>query len=89
MKKTGKMMKQILDRIGQAWCRLRHPTHRWPVHGHYECPVCLRRYAVLWANDAARLTPEPARTCRSIAGGWREMSMGAPLPGGTTLAARL
>jgi hypothetical protein len=39
--------------IGGLWCSLMHDSPRWPVHGHYECGVCGRRYRVPWAEAAS------------------------------------
>jgi hypothetical protein len=47
-------------RIGAAWCRLTHASLMWPVHGHYDCRTCGRRYPAFtetpiagWSNEIA------------------------------------
>ncbi len=41
-------MKNVVSRVGGAWCRLTHPTPMWPVQGYYRCPKCLRSFPVPW-----------------------------------------
>jgi hypothetical protein len=58
-------MKAILSQLGDLWCHAMHSTPRWPVRGYYECPDCLRRHPVPWANRAwphqkAHIEPSPA-----------------------------
>jgi len=60
-------MNAFLSQAGDAWCRLMHPAPRWPVCGYYECPACLRRYPVPWANrslygPATSVMPLPSAT---------------------------
>ena len=43
-------MAALFAEIGRRWCRAMHQKPRWPIHGQYECSVCLRRYAVPWSN---------------------------------------
>lgn len=38
------MYKQLRSRIGALWCGLAHDSVMWPVHGHYKCRTCGRRY---------------------------------------------
>jgi hypothetical protein len=38
------------DRIGALWCSMLHDSPKWPIHGHYECSACGRRYRVPWAE---------------------------------------
>ncbi len=87
MKRTGKLLKQFLNRMGEVWCQIGHPAPRWPINGQYECPACLRRYPVVWANDSAQLEQPPAP--RVAAGGRRAMPAAAALTGRAALAARM
>jgi hypothetical protein len=90
MKSTSnEAVQQLWNRIGELWCRLSHPAPRWPINGHYECPACLRRYPVPWANDLFRKIPEPGLIYRGAAAGRSKMIAGAPLLDSATLAARL
>jgi hypothetical protein len=41
-------MAELWEHASMTWCRLFHSGTRWPVHGHYHCPVCLRIYPVTW-----------------------------------------
>jgi hypothetical protein len=41
-------MSYLLDKISQGWCKTMHPAPMWPIHGAYQCRVCLRRYPVAW-----------------------------------------
>jgi hypothetical protein len=34
----------MFHKIGTVWCRLRHESLMWPVHGYYRCRSCGRRY---------------------------------------------
>jgi hypothetical protein len=38
------MLRQLQSKIGVTWCRLTHESLTWPVHGHYACRTCGRRY---------------------------------------------
>lgn len=38
----------MLRMIGNLWCKLLHNQTTWPMHGHYECRSCGRRYPVMW-----------------------------------------
>lgn len=42
--------------IAEFWCKSVHARPMWPIHGHYICPRCLRRYPVNWdiSKPAAR-----------------------------------
>ena len=44
-------MTDLLSQMARTWCHLLHPAPRWPIHGQYECPTCLRRYPVPWASQ--------------------------------------
>ncbi len=87
MKRKGIAVRQVLNRIGEIWCRIQHPAPRWPINGQYECPACLRRYAVVWANDSTHI--EPSVTHRALADSRRAMPAGPALTGRAALAARL
>ncbi len=39
-------MKQLLERVGEFWCRNMHGQPMWPSRGKYQCRVCLREYPV-------------------------------------------
>jgi hypothetical protein len=55
-------MKSLRFRLGALWCKSMHPAPMWPVHGHYQCPTCLRSYPVPWEEHS----PPPA-CARSVA----------------------
>jgi hypothetical protein len=38
------MFSQFRWTLGTIWCSLNHESVLWPVHGHYECRTCGRRY---------------------------------------------
>ena len=40
-------------KIGALWCSLMHDAPMWPIHDHYECRDCGRRYPVPWAARQA------------------------------------
>ncbi len=47
-----------IGKLGSLWCRYLHTAVMWPIHGHYSCRVCLRRYPVPWESTrAARAMP--------------------------------
>jgi hypothetical protein len=48
-------------RIGETWCSLMHDSARWPIHGHYECSICGRRYRVPWAPAEPSAAPQVRR----------------------------
>ncbi len=37
-----------LTKGGDLWCRFMHASPTWPIHGHYHCGVCGRRFEVPW-----------------------------------------
>jgi hypothetical protein len=51
----------FLDKVGDLWCRYTHEAVMWPIHGHYQCRICLRQYPVPWA-EGAQLQAEIAMT---------------------------
>lgn len=40
----------FIDTIGRIWCRLMHDALMWPMHGEYECRICMRRFPVAWGE---------------------------------------
>jgi hypothetical protein len=38
------MFRELQWELGAIWCGLMHESLMWPVHGHYECRTCGRRY---------------------------------------------
>jgi len=69
MKSTNSMFKRVWEQAGETWCKLAHPEPMWPIHGHYQCPECLRRYPVPWESEArAGQTPVPIHLARQLAG---------------------
>lgn len=71
------MFRELQSRVGNAWCALAHESALWPIHGHYSCRTCGRRYPAFeeprvehGAIEAAssRLSPLPARVPESSAG---------------------
>ena len=59
------MFGDVLSIIGALWCGLAHRSVMWPVHGHYECRTCGRRYRAfvespLAAAPARRAALKPA-----------------------------
>ena len=43
-------MRELGWRFSARWCRTFHPKPFWPIHGHYQCPSCLRTYPVPWSE---------------------------------------
>jgi hypothetical protein len=43
------------DKLGEWWCSFMHASPMWPIHGHYECGICGRRYRVPWAEGHSGL----------------------------------
>jgi hypothetical protein len=54
-------MESRVARLGKHWCRVMHPSPRWPIHGHYQCPLCLRTYPVPWEQPEVKIS-SPATT---------------------------
>src|SRR5271165_2091405 len=46
--------------IGARWCGLTHESLMWPVHGHYECRKCGRRYPAFAETPIANWTKRAA-----------------------------
>jgi hypothetical protein len=49
----GENVKSLGSRLQTLWCKSVHPAPMWPVKGYYQCPVCLRSYAVPWEQSTA------------------------------------
>jgi hypothetical protein len=43
-----RFVNSLVSSVGSSWCQLMHPDPMWPVSGHYQCRVCLRKYPVSW-----------------------------------------
>ncbi len=43
---------KMTETIGTLWCRPMHDAPTWPIHGHYRCGTCRRRYLVPWAETS-------------------------------------
>jgi hypothetical protein len=43
--------KNWLGALGDLWCSFMHASPTWPIHGHYHCGICGRRYPVPWGED--------------------------------------
>jgi len=76
----------VVDPAGKIvalWCSQMHGSPLWPIHGHYQCRVCGRRYRVSWAEPAS-VRPTPMRAahcwkllCRSFHRPWRIANRGS------------
>jgi hypothetical protein len=53
------MFQEFQSSVGVLWCSLAHESVMWPIHGHYECRSCGRRY------DAFAAVPAAGRTSSS------------------------
>jgi hypothetical protein len=38
--------------IAELWCDFMHDAPMWPMHGHYECRTCGRRFEVPWMQGS-------------------------------------
>lgn len=55
-----------MDKVSALWCSLMHGSPMWPIHGHYECRECGRRYRVPWdPRPAAQVDAAKARALPS------------------------
>jgi hypothetical protein len=43
-----KQVRQSWNQIASMWCAVVHEAATWPIHGHYRCPKCNRRYSIPW-----------------------------------------
>jgi len=41
----------LMKRLAELWCDFMHDSPTWPIHGHYECRTCGRRFEVPWMED--------------------------------------
>lgn len=46
-----------MERLGYFWCRHTHSAAMWPIHGHYQCRICLRQFAVPYQTQEPRALP--------------------------------
>jgi hypothetical protein len=56
------MFEKLQWNIKTVWCGLMHESLTWPVHGHYVCRTCGRRYP---AFEEAPLLGRPKETASS------------------------
>lgn len=54
----------LSDRIGMLWCSLMHDSAKWPIHGHYECGLCGRKYEVPWDQTGSTVAVAGQRSPR-------------------------
>lgn len=59
------MFRSFRLKIGAAWCRMAHASLMWPVHGHYQCRTCGRRYPAFKEAPTAGWTSQIAGPGRS------------------------
>ena len=59
------MFSQLQSRIDTVWCRLMHESILWPIHGHYECRTCGRRYPA-FAEAPTAGSPEGAAASSAL-----------------------
>jgi hypothetical protein len=49
-----------LVKLGDIWCHYMHTSSMWPIHGHYQCGECGRRFLVPWEEDrVVQAQPRP------------------------------
>ena len=56
------MFRNVQRCIGARWCGLMHESLMWPVHGHYECRTCGRRYPAFAEAQTASRAEEAAQS---------------------------
>jgi len=54
------MFKELRSRLGTIWCKFRHESLMWPVHGHYQCRTCGRYYPAFAEAQMANWTTRAA-----------------------------
>jgi hypothetical protein len=64
-------MRERMQRLGEIWCGVMHDEPMWPVHNHYECRRCGRRYRVAWTPAVAMRPARPARAESAPVVDWR------------------
>ena len=65
------MFSQLQSRIDTVWCRLMHESILWPIHSHYECRTCGRRYpAFAEASTAGTSSALPSPIKAPAATAW-------------------
>jgi hypothetical protein len=50
------MFSALRQTTGTIWCRMMHESLLWPVHGHYHCRTCGRRYPAFAEAPVANWT---------------------------------
>ncbi len=50
-----RFVNSFVSAVGSSWCQLMHPDPMWPVNGHYQCRVCLRKYPVSWEHPESEV----------------------------------
>jgi hypothetical protein len=43
-------MKNWMERLERFWCAKMHGRPMWPVHGRYQCAICLREFPVAFEH---------------------------------------
>jgi hypothetical protein len=54
------MLRGLRSKVGTVWCNLTHESLMWPVHGHYKCRTCGRRYPAFAEPPVANWTTRAA-----------------------------
>src|SRR5271166_6336418 len=54
------MLRELRWTIGTIWCKLKHDSLMWPVHGHYQCRTCGRHYPAFAEAQMANWTRRAA-----------------------------
>lgn len=73
------MLGKFQSKLVALWCSLAHKSIMWPVHGHYECRACGRKYPAFaeelvpaYANRPASQRAAHAALSRAGYGPWTE-----------------
>ncbi len=82
MESSNVTLNGLWNRAAESWCRFAHPEPMWPIHGHYQCPKCLRLHRVRWDN------PNIVESRSGVPAAVRQASARAPLFDGAGVAGR-
>jgi len=66
------MFEKLQQNIGTIWCGVMHESLTWPVHGHYECRTCGRRYPAFGEE------PLPSRPKGTVSSGVSQLPKRSP-----------
>jgi hypothetical protein len=75
-----------VDKLGNLWCTLMHDSPSWPIHGHYTCLACGRRYLIPWEREEGPHTYPEALKNANLSANAEHVNSAPAVPGNSKTA---